>query len=108
MEGDDKVANWLRDTEEETIDLLQSLAVKHMEEALTTWESLEVTCIANLMLSDLLQQAKETNFMKLQHLALEMGFELTPASCPPAPAPANSGPPTQPPPTKHNPTCKWH
>ena len=103
VEGDDQVANWLRDTEDETIDLLWSLAVKHVEEALTTWESLEVTCIANLMLPYLLQQAKETNFTKLQHLALEMGFELTPASHPPALAPADSGPPTQPPPHKAQP-----
>ena len=106
VEGNDQVANWLRDTEEETIDLLRSLAVKHVEEALTTWESLEVTHIANLMLPDLLQQAKEINFTKLQHLALKMGFELIPASCPLAPALADSGPPTQPPPQSTTPHAK--
>ncbi|KAF8496110.1 hypothetical protein F5888DRAFT_1705350 [Russula emetica] len=78
VEGDDQVAGWLPEVEEDTIELLRYLATRHVEEALATWESLEVSRQANLMLPDLPQQAHEANLVKIQNIAAELGYELTP------------------------------
>jgi hypothetical protein len=105
VEGDEQVASWLPGIEEETVELYQYLANKHVEEALATWEGLEVSRLANLMLPDLPQQAHEANLSKLQSVASKLGYELVPktpsqatgtATAPttaPVAAPRSSSPP---------------
>ena len=78
IEGDEQVAGWLPEVEEDTKELLHILATRHVEEALSSWESLEVSRLAHLMLPDLPQQAREANLAKLQTLADELGHVLIP------------------------------
>jgi hypothetical protein len=104
IEGDEQIANWISEVEYETTELLQTLAVRHVKEALATWESLEVSRLANLMLPDLPQHAYEANLNNLHNIASELGYELTrkktspqTAGTGPAPHPTPAAAPRAPP-----------
>lgn len=76
MEGDDLIASWLRGIEDQSKETLELLANNRIDEAIATWDSLEVSRLANLLLPNLPQRACDANLASLQALASELGHDI--------------------------------
>lgn len=82
VEGDDQIASWLPGIEDQSKEILELLATNRVDEALATWEGLEVSRLANLMLPNLPQRACDANLTNIRALVNELGYELTPKTDP--------------------------